>query len=221
LLVKKKKFLQFDKKLKNTLDIKKIYKKYEALLEGHFLLSSGNHSKYYLQSAKILEHPDVAQQLAQQLAQQIKKSDLNINAVCSPAIGGILAGYELAKALNVRFIFTERVNGEMTLKRGFRVSEKDNIIVCEDIITTGGSAMECAREIEKYGANVVAFGALANRGFCKRDGGVDSSSDICALPFDKPLFALEDFSFNMYTSDECPMCKDGSTPYKPGSRVVT
>jgi orotate phosphoribosyltransferase len=201
------------------MNIKEIYKKHNAYLEGHFLLSSGKHSQYYLQSARVLEHPSVGKELANALAKQIKKSGIKINTVCSPALGGLIAGYELATALNVRFIFTERVNGIMTLKRGFEVSSEDNILICEDIITTGGSALESADEVERLGANVVAFGALANRGFCARVDGLENSLDICKLPKNKPLFALEDFTFEIYESDNCPLCADGSKPYKPGSRI--
>lgn len=204
--------------MSSDINIKEIYEKYNAFLKGHFLLSSGNHSKYYLQSAKILEHPEVASKLATTLAKEIKKSNIQINTICSPALGGILAGYELARALNIRFIFTERVDGVMSLKRGFEVSNEDKILICEDIITTGGSALESANVVENLGAEVVAFGALANRGFCKSVGGIQENNDICKLPNNIPLFTLEDFVFDIYSPKDCPLCKDGSTPYKPGSR---
>ncbi|MEO1927805.1 MAG: orotate phosphoribosyltransferase [Nautiliaceae bacterium] len=200
------------------MNVKEIYKKHKALLKGHFLLSSGKHSEYYLQSARVLEHPEVAEKLACELAKQIKKAGIKVDTVCSPAIGGLLAGYELARALGVRFIFTERVKGEMTLRRGFEVSEGEKILICEDIITTGGSAMEAAKEVEKRGAEVVAFAAIANRGVCKRVNGKSERKEECKLPKDKPFFALDDFDFEVYEPQECPMCKAGSTPVKPGSR---
>jgi len=200
------------------MNVKEIYEKHKALLKGHFLLSSGKHSEYYLQSARVLEYPEVAEKLARELAQQIKKAGIKVDTVCSPAIGGLLAGYELARALGVRFIFTERVKGEMTLRRGFEVSEGEKILICEDIITTGGSAMEAAREVEKRGAKVVAFAAIANRGVCKRVNGKSERKEECKLPKDKPFFALDDFDFEVYEPQECPMCKAGSTPVKPGSR---
>ena len=201
-----------------NLNIKEIYEKYGALLKGHFLLSSGKHSEYYLQSARVLEYPEVAETLAKELAKQIKEAGIEVNTVCSPAIGGLLAGYELARALGVRFIFTERVKGEMTLRRGFEVKKGEKVLICEDIITTGGSAMEAAREIEKRGGVVVAFAAIANRGICKRVNGKTQRKSECKLPEDKPLFALEDFDFEVYEKENCPMCKAGSTPIKPGSR---
>ena len=200
------------------MNVAQIYKDASALLEGHFKLSSGNHSKFYLQSAKVLEDPKTAKLLADELAKQIKASGIKIDAVCSPALGGLIAGFALATALDVRFIFAERVDGEMTIRRGFEVKEGENYVVCEDIITTGGSALEAAREIEKAGGNIVAYAALANRGFCSRVGSTLEAKDNCKLPLDKPLFALDDFTFEMYAPDECPMCKEGSIAYKPGSR---
>jgi orotate phosphoribosyltransferase len=200
------------------IDVRKIYEENDALLSGHFKLSSGKHSPNYLQSAKVLENPKVAETLLSELAKQIKKSKIEIDSVCSPAIGGILAGYELARHLGVRFIFTERVNGVMTLRRGFEVKEGEKILICEDIITTGGSALEAAAEVEKRGAEVVAFAAIANRGLCKREGSEIEAKEECKLPKDLPLFALGDFIFETYDPENCPMCKEGSEAIKPGSR---
>ncbi|WP_419782634.1 orotate phosphoribosyltransferase [Malaciobacter marinus] len=200
------------------MNVEQIYKDSQALLEGHFKLSSGNHSKFYLQSAKVLEDPKTAKVLAQALAKQIKDSNIKIDAVCSPALGGLVAGFALATALDLRFIFAERVEKEMTIRRGFEVQEGENYIICEDIITTGGSALEAAKQIENNGGNVVAYAALANRGFCSRQGSNIKAKENCKLPLDKPLFALEDFTFEMYSPEECPMCKEGSVAYKPGSR---
>lgn len=200
------------------MNVEQIYKDSDALLEGHFKLSSGNHSQYYLQSAKVLEDPKTAKLLAEELAKQIKESGLKFDAVCSPALGGLIAGFALATALDVRFIFAERVDGEMTIRRGFEVQEGEKYIVCEDIITTGGSALEAARQIEASGGEIVAYAALANRGFCSRVGSDLEAKDNCKLPLDKPLFALDDFTFEMYSPDDCPLCKDGSIAYKPGSR---
>lgn len=200
------------------LDIKKYYTDANALLQGHFLLSSGNHSNYYLQSAKVLENPKTAQILATALAKQILEHNIKVDCVCSPALGGILAGYELARALGTRFIFTERVEGAMNLRRGFEVSKGEKILICEDIITTGGSALESARCVEFEGAKVVAFAGLANRGFCKRVGSNLDRKKEARLPEDIPLFALADFIFEMYDANDCPLCKDGSKAYKPGSR---
>jgi len=200
------------------MNIEQIYKDAQALLEGHFKLSSGNHSKFYLQSAKVLEDPKTAKILAEALAKQIKENGIQVDAVCSPALGGLIAGFALATALDVRFIFAERVDGEMTIRRGFEVKEGEKYIICEDIITTGGSALEAAKQVELAGGEIVAYAALANRGFCSRVGSDIQAKDNCKLPLNKPLFALEDFTFEMYSPDDCPMCKAGSVAYKPGSR---
>ncbi len=200
------------------MNVAQIYKDSSALLEGHFKLSSGNHSQFYLQSAKVLEDPKTAKKLAEALAVQIKESGIKVDAVCSPALGGIIAGFALATALDVRFIFAERVDGQMTVRRGFEVQEGENYVICEDIITTGGSALEAAKQVEADGGNIVAYAALANRGFCSRVGSTLEAKENCKLPLDKPLFALDDFTFEMYSPEDCPMCKDGSEAYKPGSR---
>lgn len=201
------------------MDIAQIYKEANALLEGHFLLSSGKHSPFYLQSAKVLENPKIASALATELAKIIKDSKIQVDCVCSPALGGILAGYELARALGVRFIFTERVNGVMTLRRGFEVKNGEKILVCEDIITTGGSAMESAKIVESLGATIVGFAALANRGICDRYGAnTQFNNGACKLDAKVPLFALGDFVFETYDAQSCPLCKNGSEAIKPGSR---
>ncbi len=189
-----------------------------ALLEGHFKLSSGNHSQFYLQSAKVLEDPKTAKLLAEALAEQIKKSGLEIDTVCAPALGGLIAGFALATALDVRFIFAERVNGAMNIRRGFEVTKGERVLMCEDIITTGGSAMEAAAVVKELGGEIVGVAALANRGFCKREHSEIETKSNCKLPQDIPFFALADFTFEMYAPEECPLCKDGSEAIKPGSR---
>ena len=201
------------------MNVEQIYKDSSALLEGHFLLSSGNHSKYYLQSAKVLEDPKTAKMLAEALAVQIKESGIKVDAICSPALGGLIAGFALATALDVRFIFAERVEKKMTIRRGFEVQKDENYIICEDIITTAGSALEAASQVEIQGGNVVAFAALANRGFCTRVGNDTPAKDNCKLPAGTKLFALDDFTFEMYAPSDCPLCKEGKTKaIKPGSR---
>ncbi|MBN2767832.1 MAG: orotate phosphoribosyltransferase [Campylobacterales bacterium] len=200
------------------MNIEQIYKDAGALLEGHFILSSGNHSNRYLQSAKVLENPQTSQKLAIALAKLIRDANITVETICAPALGGVIAGYELARALNVRSIFAERKEGSMQLRRGFEVQKGEKIIVCEDIITTGGSAMEVAAILSELGADVVAFASLANRGFCKRIGSNTKAQSNCKLPKDVPLFSLEDFNFEMYDPTDCPLCKAGSKAIKPGSR---
>ena len=200
------------------MNLESVYKEAGAYLEGHFLLSSGNHSQFYLQSAKVLENPALAGKLANELFSVIKNAGISFESVCSPALGGILAGYELARPGNKRFIFTERVDGQMTLRRGFEVKKGEKFIICEDVITTGGSAVESAKIIESLGGEVVGYAALASRGFCKMVGGLENPAPNAKLPSDKPFFALGEFGFAMFTPDECPLCKSGSKAIKPGSR---
>ncbi len=200
------------------MDIKKIYMDSDALLEGHFKLSSGNHSQFYLQSAKVLENPKTAKLLADALALEIKKSGLEIDSVCAPALGGLIAGFALATALDVRSIFAERVDGKMSIRRGFEIKKGERVLMCEDIITTGGSAMEAAEVVKNLGGEIVGVAALANRGFCKRENSNITTKPNCKLPQDIPFFALADFTFEMYSPDACPMCKEGSEAVKPGSR---
>lgn len=200
------------------MNIKEIYTSSNALLEGHFKLSSGNHSAFYLQSAKVLENPANAKKLADALAEQIQSSGIAVDTICAPALGGVIAGFALASSLDKRSIFAERVDGKMTIRRGFEVRKGERVIICEDIITTGGSALEAAKAVEMQGGVVVGFAALANRGFCKRAGSEISPKPNCSLPQDLPLFALEDFDFEMYDPSQCPLCKSGSEAVKPGSR---
>ena len=189
------------------MNVEQAYKDANALLEGHFLLASGNHSSRYLQSAKVLEYPKKAAQLTDALAEMIKSAGIEVDTVCAPALGGVLAGYELARSLDVRSIFVEKDGeGGMVLCRGFEVSQGEKILICEDIITTGGSAKKAAEAIEALGGEIVAFASLANRGFCKRQGSDLEAKPECKLPSNIPFFALDDFTFEMYAPEECPMC---------------
>ena len=201
------------------MNLESIYKEGKAYLSGHFLLSSGKHSGFYLQSAKVLENPQLADKLCKELSLVIEQYGLDFDSICSPALGGILAGYELARACKKRFIFTERVNGKMTLRRGFEVKDKEKFIICEDIITTGGSALESAKVLEDLGAVVVGFAALANRGFCAVKNLNTNSKVNAKLPENLPLFALGNFDFEIYDEEHCPFCKEGSKAVKPGSRT--
>jgi orotate phosphoribosyltransferase len=202
------------------MNLEQVYKDAGALLEGHFLLASGNHSQFYLQSAKVLEHPKTASMLTDALAKMITESGIEVDTVCAPALGGVIAGYELARSLDVRSIFVEKDGqGGMVLRRGFEVAKGEKIVICEDIITTGGSALKAAQAIEALGGEVVAFASLANRGFCKRQGSNNEAKPECALPSHIPFFALDDFTFKMYTPEECPLCKEGKgEAIKPGSK---
>ncbi len=201
------------------MNVELVYKDANALLDGHFLLASGNHSSRYLQSAKVMEYPKKAALLTDALARMIRTAGIEVDTVCAPALGGVLTGYELARSLDVRSIFVEKKEGGMELRRGFTIAKGEKIIICEDIVTTGGSALKAAKAIEALGGEVVAFASLANRGFCKRVEGNDTAKSECALPEGTPLFALDDFTFEMYAPEDCPLCKEGkSEAVKPGSK---
>ncbi len=201
------------------MNIEEVYEKANALLKGHFLLASGNHSNQYLQSAKVLEYPKEASKLTDALAIMIKEAGVEAHTVCAPALGGVLAGYELARSLGLRSIFVEKNEGKMELRRGFEITQGEKVIICEDIITTGGSALKAFQEIEALGGKVVAFAALANRGFCHREGSEVKTKAECKLPNNIPFFALADFDFEIYAPEMCPLCKAGlGEAIKPGSK---
>lgn len=180
------------------------FQKTRALLDGHFLLSSGLHSPKYLQCALALRHPEDAAKFGDAIADHFK--DGTVNLVASPAIGGIVVGLTVAQSLGVPFIWTERQNGEMTLRRGFSVSDADNILVVEDVITTGGSTRECIAALEKYGAKVVAAASIIDRSNGAADVGVERMS-------------LATLDVPSYEAAACPLCAAGSKPIKPGSRA--
>lgn len=176
----------------------------DALLDGHFILSSGLHSSQYLQCALALQYPPDAAKYARAIAERLAAEEFD--TVASPAIGGLVIGYETAKALNVRFIWTERQDGIMTLRRGFSVNENERILVVEDVITTGGSTRECIEALEKSGAKVVAAASIIDR-----SGG---TADVGVM-----RIALATLDVPSYTPEDCPMCHRGVEAVKPGSRT--
>ncbi len=180
-----------------------IYKKTGALLTGHFLLSSGLHSSQYLQSALVLQQPDIATRVCAALAEHFKK--VKIEAVIAPALGGVFVSHETARALGVRALFAERVEGKLTLRRGFTIKPAERLLVVEDVITTGKSTKETIEVVNKAGGVVVAAGSLIDRSGGKAELGV-------------PYKSLVTLDIPTYTPDTCPLCKSGSVPVKPGSR---
>lgn len=189
------------------MDPEKILEHFEttnALLEGHFLLSSGLHSPKYLQCALALQFPSDAARFGKEVAGRF--NDAGVETVASPAIGGLVIGYAVAAAMNVRFIWTERQNGEMTLRRGFKLRPGERILVVEDVITTGGSTRECIAALEAAGGKVVAAASIIDRSNGAADVGV---ARISLASLDVPS----------YTEDQCPMCLGGDKPVKPGSRA--
>ena len=179
------------------------FKQTDALLEGHFVLSSGLHSPKYLQCALALQYPADAEKFGRAIAE--KFLDAGIETVASPAIGGLIIGYAVAAALNVRFIWTERQDGMMTLRRGFSVRSGEKIVVVEDVITTGGSTRECIGALEKLGAKVVGAASIIDRSNGAADVGV-------------PRISLAALDVPAYAPDVCPMCANGIDAVKPGSR---
>jgi orotate phosphoribosyltransferase len=145
---------------KKSLDI---LRKTNALLEGHFVLSSGLHSSKYIQCAKLLSHPSKAEIICKSLANKIKKNFKKIDLILAPAMGGVIIGYEIGKLLKKETIFCERVNGKFTLRRGFKIKNKSRVLIIEDVITTGKSSMECLKLIEKSKASVVGFASIIDR----------------------------------------------------------
>ncbi len=179
------------------------FKKTDALLDGHFVLSSGLHSPKYLQCALALQYPADASKFGRSIAQHF--SDSNIGTVASPAIGGLIIGYAVAQALNVRFIWTERQDGVMTVRRGFLIKNGERILVVEDVITTGGSTRECISALQENGARVIAAASIIDRSNGTADVGV-------------PRISLATLNVPAYDQESCPMCASGDEPYKPGSR---
>jgi orotate phosphoribosyltransferase len=181
------------------------FKSAGALLEGHFVLSSGLHSLVYLQCAIALESTRSAVELGAALAQHF--AGKQIDTVASPAIGGIVIGYEVARQLGVRFIWTEREDGHMTLRRGFQVRNGERVLVVEDVITTGGSTRDTINALAASGARVVAAASIIDRSGGKADVGV-------------PLVSLATLDVPALPPADCEACKRGDQAIKPGSRKI-
>lgn len=185
------------------LDVRALYHSTGALLRGHFRLSSGLHSDTYLQSALVLQRPEDATRLGAALAARFPGT--RIDAVVAPALGGVLVAHEVARALGTRSVFTEREDGRMTLRRGFRISPGERCLVVEDVVTTGGSTREVMTAVEEAGGVIAGVGAL-----------VDRSGGKAALP--EPRAALLTLEAPTYPPDACPLCRSGVPVVKPGSR---
>lgn len=181
-----------------------LFRQSGALLDGHFKLSSGLHSDRYLQSALVLQHPDFAERLGAALGK--RTAHLQATAVLSPALGGIVIGQEVGRALHIRALFAERQDGTLTLRRGFTLSPSDRVLVIEDVITTGGSTRETMKVAEAAGARVVGAGAIIDRG-------------TTPARLDIPLQALVRLDVPTYPPDACPLCANGQPVTKPGSRT--
>lgn len=186
-------------------DLLDLFRKSGALLEGHFRLTSGLHSPGYLQCALVLQHPDAAERLGRAIADRAR--EWRPTVVLSPALGGIVIGQEVGRALGIRAIFAERQDGALTLRRGFMIAETDRVLVVEDVLTTGGSTRETMQVATAAGARVIGAASIVNR----------SSG---AATFDVPYVALLEVELPTYEPERCPLCAQGMPVVKPGSRPV-
>ena len=187
---------------KNVLEI---FENTKSLLEGHFLLSSGLHSAQYFQCARVLQYPQYAEELAEDIAAFFK--DKNVDVIISPALGGLIIGYEVARAMKTRFVFTERSkeSDKMILRRGFDLEEGEKALIIEDVLTTGGSVREMIKLLQKEAVEVVGTGFI-----------VDRSAD--KVKFGVPKYAVYQIPVIVFQPEDCPLCKKGVPIDRPGSR---
>jgi len=195
-------------------DILALFRENGALLEGHFGLTSGRHSPVYLQCAQVLQHPAIARKLGSDLGRKVLESfsfpgEKGIDLVVSPAVGGIVIGQEVAAHLGARAIFSERVDGKMVFRRGFTVTPGERVLAVEDVITTGGSIRETAELAAASGGNVVGTASIAHRYIEKP-----------VNPTKFPHASLLQIHAPAYDPDGCPLCREGISVEKPGSRQL-
>ncbi|MAV57052.1 MAG: orotate phosphoribosyltransferase [Pelagibacteraceae bacterium TMED247] len=183
----------------------KILKETNALLEGHFLLSSGLHSEKYVQCAKLLSHPHKAKELCLSLAEKIRNKFKTIDLILSPAIGGIVIGYEIGRILNLETIFAERVNGKFSLRRGFQIKKGQNVLIVEDVITTGKSSLECSNLVNDAQAKIIGYSCI-----------IDRSNEKPLI--DKEIISQIKIQIATYNKDDLPEHLKNSKAVKPGSR---
>ena len=183
----------------------KILKETNALLQGHFILSSGLHSKQYVQCAKLLSHPNKAEAICSSLCEKIKKVFNKIDIILSPAIGGIVVGYEVGRQLKVETIFAERLDQKLVLRRGFKIPESSNVLIVEDVITTGKSALECSELIEVNQSKLIGYACIIDRSYSK------------SLIKDKIVSQIK-LKIVTYNNKELPDDLKKIQPTKPGSR---
>ena len=183
-------------------EILQIFKDSNALLEGHFVLTSGLHSPQYVEKFRVLEQPRYTEILCREIAAKFKNE--NITVVVGPMTGGIILAYETGKQLGTKAIFTERINGKMKFRRGFTLSPADRVLIVEDIITTGGSVLEVIDEVKTYNCLIIGIGALVDR---------SNNKALFEYTF-KPLVTMDVVA---YKPDECPLCRSGIPVTKPGS----
>ena len=186
----------------------KILKETNALLEGHFILSSGLHSKQYIQCAKLLSHPKKAEAICSSLCEKIRRKFNKVDIVLSPALGGVVVGYEVGRQLKIETIFAERVDGKLILRRDFKVKQNSNVLIVEDVITSGKSALECSNIVSINKANLVGYACI-----------IDRSSNSVSIK-DKIVSQMQ-FNIETFSEDEIPEDLRKIQPIKPGSRNLS
>ncbi len=183
-------------------EILKILKDSNALMEGHFILTSGLHSAQYIEKFRLLEQPKYTELLCKEIADSFRSEKISV--VVGPMTGGIILAYEVARQLGTKAIFTERIDGNMTFKRGFKIATEDRVLIVEDIITTGGSILEVIEEVRKFNPTIIGLGYL-----------IDRSNGKVEFPIPaKPLLTL---NIETYKPVDCPLCKVRKDAIKPGS----
>ncbi len=189
---------------KNWLDL---FREREALLEGHFLLSSGRHSSRYLQCARLLMDPPLATRIGAAVAERVRATlgETSIDAVVGPAMGAVIVAHEVARGLGCRGLFAERADGEMLLRRGFTLTPGERVVIVEDVVTTGRSTREVCDAVAGAGAKLEAVASIVDRS----EGSVS---------FDAPLVSLVRLDVPTFAADDCALCAEGGAPVKPGSR---
>jgi orotate phosphoribosyltransferase len=185
----------------------KILKETNALIEGHFILSSGLHSSKYVQCAQLMSKPDQARKICESLAVKIKKEFSDFDLILSPAMGGIIVGYEMGRLLKKETIFSERVNGDFKLRRDFRIQKNTKVLIIEDVITTGLSSLECSKLVTSIGANIIGYACL-----------IDRSNGKSKIK-DKIVSQIE-LNITTYSNDNLPEELSSIEPVKPGSRYL-
>ena len=183
----------------------KILKETKALIEGHFILSSGLHSSKYVQCAQLMSKPSHAIKICQSLANKIKSEFNNIDLILSPAMGGIVVGYEVGKLMNTETIFSERINGEFQLRRDFKIKKGINVLIVEDVITTGKSSIECSKLVTKNKANIIGYACIIDRS--------NGQSEI-----KEKIISQIKLNIPTYKKDNLPEELISIDPIKPGSR---
>lgn len=181
-----------------------LLKETQAVLHGHFLLSSGKHSDGYVQSAKLLQYPDKARQAVEVIVEKLKAAQVDVDVVVGPAMGGIIIAYEVGRQLNVPAIFTERENDAMVLRRGFEVFPHQKVLVVEDVVTTGKSSLETIEVLKRSNATIVGIASLVDRSL--------------GHEIEYPIYSAIQLQINTYEASQCPMCHQNLPIEKPGSR---